>query len=75
MPSNERLIHTHIHVPYLLGLSNAKLDETIKSTQGIEDTRLYLEEMLGKGITCLVINPSCDSRHPDGSCAGHPLAV
>ena len=63
--------HVHIPVPSLVDLSDEKLSESVTHPDGVDAARSELEAMLKDGITCLVIDASCNNRKEDGSCAGH----
>lgn len=63
--------HIHYSIPYLLDLGDNELSESVTHPDGVDAVRSELKTMLKDGITCLVIDSSCDNRKEDGSCAGH----
>lgn len=65
----------HIHIPLhvLLGYSDKKLGKIVTHPDGVQAARAELREMQLMGKTVLVAG-KCDNKHPDGSCAGHPVS-
>ncbi|MFW1197809.1 hypothetical protein ACEWBU_22790 [Vibrio parahaemolyticus] len=64
--------HVHIPVERLLSMEEQEFSETVTHPDGMEAARKELKEMLDEGVTCLVLDSTCDNRKADGSCAGHP---
>ncbi len=64
--------HVHIPVESLLAMNDQELGETVTHPDGMEAAKKELKEMLDEGVTCLVLDSTCDNRKSDGSCAGHP---
>lgn len=69
MPGTIR--HIHIPVERLLSMEEKEFEETVTHPDGMEAAKKELEEMLDEGVTCLVIDSTCDNKNADGSCAGH----
>ncbi|EOW9480267.1 hypothetical protein ACOCG1_003338 [Vibrio cholerae] len=65
--------HVHIPVESLLAMNDQELSETVTHPDGMEAAKKELKEMLDEGVTCLVLDSSCDSKNTNGSCAGHPV--
>ncbi|HIF9321624.1 TPA: ASCH domain-containing protein [Photobacterium damselae] len=65
--------HLCIDVETLLGMSDKDLLDSVNHPDGVQGARDELQEMLNSGVTCLVIDPSCNNRNKDGSCAGHAI--
>jgi hypothetical protein len=63
--------HIHYSIPYLLDLGDRELSDSVTHPDGVEGARAELKSLLNEGITCLVIDASCDNHKEDGSCAGH----
>lgn len=53
-------------------MEEQELGETVTHPDGMEAAKKELKEMLDEGVTCLVLDSTCDNRNADGSCAGHP---
>ncbi|WP_333000185.1 hypothetical protein [Vibrio vulnificus] len=68
-----KVMHVHIPVASLLAMDEQELSETVTHPDGMEAAKKELQEMLDEGVTCLVLDSSCDNRKSDGSCAGHPV--
>lgn len=68
-----KVMHVHISVASLLAMDEQDLSETVTHPDGLEAAKKELQEMLDEGVTCLVLDSSCDKRKSDGSCAGHPV--
>lgn len=66
------IMHVHIPVERLLSMEEQEFSETVAHPDGMEAARKELKEMLDEGVTCLVLDSTCDNRNADGSCAGHP---
>ncbi|KOH04573.1 hypothetical protein ACZ98_23655 (plasmid) [Vibrio parahaemolyticus] len=65
--------HIHIPVESLLAMEEQEFSETVTHPDGMEAAKKELMEMLDEGVTCLVLDSTCDNRKSDGSCAGHPV--
>lgn len=65
--------HIHMSVENLLSMDDSELIETVTHPDGVEAARVELQSMLNDGVTCLVVDQSCDNKRDDGSCGGHPI--
>lgn len=65
--------HIHYSIRGLLEMRDKKLMECVRHPDGIIGVRVELQELLDEGVTCLVLDSTCDNKKANGSCAGHVI--
>ncbi|MGF1905304.1 hypothetical protein [Aliivibrio salmonicida] len=65
--------HIHYTISGLLRMKDRELMEHVNHPDGVIGVRVELQELIDEGVTCLVLDSTCDNKKADGSCNGHAV--